>query len=162
MQDRFHKRKPNLWERSGGEQNEGLLMRPAYRWDAARRIQTSRTDGGNGFGPSVLPVITLAWEGTTRVRQAQTILSREGLAVRLLPSRSSVCTCTHLRATRSGPRSSRGAGVPAWGRCSAGRRRPRTAPARPDWRRWRWRGRSLRTRPELKPKQQFPLRKEEQ
>lgn len=72
MQDRFHKRKPNLWERSGGEQNEGLRMGPAYRCDAARRIQTSRTDGGNEFGRldhlSCGRVITLALEVTTSDR----------------------------------------------------------------------------------------------
>lgn len=43
----LHKRKPNLWERSGGEQNEGLLTCPEHRCDAARRIRASRTDGGN-------------------------------------------------------------------------------------------------------------------
>lgn len=69
MQDRFHKRKPNLWERSGGEQSEGLLMRPACHCDAARRIRTSRTDGGNGFGPSVLRPSYYISFGSDHVRQ---------------------------------------------------------------------------------------------
>lgn len=54
-----------------------------------------------------------------------------------------VCTRTHLRVTRSGPRSSRGAGVPAWGRCSAERTQPRTGLALLGSPRWTWRERSL-------------------
>lgn len=45
--------------------------------------------------------------------------------------------CAHLRVTRSEPRSSRGAGVPAWGRCSAEMRQPQTGLAPLDSLRWR-------------------------
>lgn len=55
-----------------------------------------------------------------------------------------VCPCRHLRVTRSEPRSSRGAGVPAWGRCSAEMRQPQTGLAPLGSLRWRLRERSLR------------------
>lgn len=50
----------------------------------------------------------------------------------------------YLHAARSEPGSSRGAGVPAWGRCSAGTTPPRTAPAPRGSLRWTWREPSLR------------------
>lgn len=55
----------------------------------------------------------------------------------------SVC-CGYLRAARSEPGSSRGAGVPAWARCSAGTTPPRRAPAPRGLPRWTWRGPNLR------------------
>lgn len=95
MQDRFHKRKPNLWERSGGEQNEGLQMCPAYRCDAARRRRTSRTDGGNQFGRldhlSRGRVITLALEVTTSDRAQLGSQARAGTA--LVSGWVSACVC---------------------------------------------------------------------
>lgn len=48
----------------------------------------------------------------------------------------SVCVCVYLHAARSEPGSSRGAGVPASGRCSAGTTPPQRAPAPRDSPRW--------------------------
>lgn len=54
-----------------------------------------------------------------------------------------ICSCAHLHAARSGLRSSRGAKVPALGRCSAGRRPPQRAPAPRGSPLWTWREPSL-------------------
>lgn len=54
-----------------------------------------------------------------------------------------VC-CGYLRAARSEPGSSRGAGVPAWARCSAGTTPPQRAPAPRGSPQWTWRGPNLR------------------